>query len=141
MAKVDPLRTRGVAGAGAAQPRKAARGSASSGRTPPSAPVNVLPLIEQIDEQGEELAKDPTGTALERYKRSVRSLLDTAVAECMQLQSEAALGFTRRVFSTIARVDLALSELTDAVLKRQHDVLKIKGLVDQVKGLLIDLYR
>jgi len=98
-------------------------------------------MIERIDDAGNELARDPTGSALERYKRAVRELLDCAVAECMQLQSESSAGFTRRVFSTITRVDITLSELTDAVLGRQQDVLRLRSLLDQVKGLIVDLYR
>ena len=35
----------------------------------------------------------------------------------------------------------ALAELTDAVLSRQQDVLKIRTVVDQIKGLIVDLYR
>ena len=51
------------------------------------------------------------------------------------------MGLASRVFATVTRSDLLLADLTDAVLGRQRDVVKIRTLIDQIKGLLIDLYR
>ena len=141
VAKIDPLRSRSRTAALGARKRKVGGAASGGGQRGGSAPQDVRPLIDQIDSAGNELARDPTGSALERYKRAVRGLLDCAVAECMQLQSESSAGFTRRVFSTITRVDIALSDMTTAVLGRQQDLLKLRGLLDQVKGLIVDLYR
>jgi len=55
--------------------------------------------------------------------------------------SEATFGLSQKAFSTIARIDVSLADLTDAVLGRQHDLLKMKELIDQIKGLIVDLYR
>lgn len=107
-------------------------------RTKLSAAISTL--IEEVDTAGKDLASDPTGSYLERYKRAVRGLLDATVSETMQLSSERSLGLSRKVFSTITRVDLALAEMTDAVLGRQQDLGKVRSLVEQVKGLLVDLY-
>ncbi len=101
----------------------------------------VSSLVAEVDESGRELVADPTGRHLERYKRAVRGLLDAAVSETMQVSSERSMGLSRKVFSTITRVDLALAEMTDAVLGRQKDVGKVHTLVEQIKGLLVDLYR
>jgi uncharacterized protein YaaR (DUF327 family) len=101
----------------------------------------ISTLVEEVDESGHELASDPTGSHLERYKRAVRGLLDAAVNETMQVSSERSLGLSRKVFSTITRVDLALADMADAVLGRQQDLSKIRTLVEQIKGLLVDLYR
>jgi uncharacterized protein YaaR (DUF327 family) len=138
VAKVE--RTGGGMRAGSMRARRAGAAPGSPEQAG-GMPADVLPLIAQIDESGRELLKDPTGHALERYKRALRLLLDAAVADGMRVSSESTLGFSRRVFSTIARVDVALSDMADAVLGRQQDLLKLAALVDQVKGLIIDLYR
>jgi uncharacterized protein YaaR (DUF327 family) len=139
--KVDPTR-RGVR---AEALRTRAKGRSGKLEEPPERiggiPANVLPLVAQIDESGGELRRDPTGRALERYKGAVRRFMDAALADSMRLSSESSLGLTRRVFSTIARVDIALAELADAVLGRQLDVVRTGALVDQIKGLIVDLYR
>ena len=103
--------------------------------------ASMAKLVEEVEETGQELAGDPTGTHLERYRRSVRQLLDAAVHETMQVSSERSMGLSRKVFSTITRVDIALADLADAVLGRQQDLGKVRDLVHQIKGLLIDMYR
>ena len=142
MTKIDPL----LAGMGALpslrvekKDKRKATVTPEAARTQLTAAVSAL--VEEVDESGRELAGDPTGAHLERYKRAVRGLLDAAVSETMHVSSERSLGLSRKVFSTITRVDIALADMTDAVLGRQQDLGKIRTLVEQIKGLLVDLYR
>jgi uncharacterized protein YaaR (DUF327 family) len=142
MDKVDPL----LAGMGALPSLQAEKKEKRKpGLTPDDVraklTAGVASLITEVDKSGHELTVDPTGRHLERYKRAVRGLLDAAVTETMQVSSERSVGLSRKVFSTITRVDLALAEMTDAVLGRQQDMAKITSLVEQIKGLLVDLYR
>jgi len=104
-------------------------------------PTGLKQLVEEIDQQASQLIDDPTGMALERYKRAVSQFLDQAITSSIRVQSETSAGLTRNVFSIVARIDLALAELTDAVLAKQQDVLKIRAVVDQIKGLVVDRYR
>lgn len=99
------------------------------------------PLAREVEEHTEDLLKEPNGEKLERYKTSVRKFLDLATRELMQLNTESAFGFKQRLFSTITRVDMHLGALAESILGRGQDMGKIKNLVEQVKGLLIDLYR
>ena len=142
MEKIDPLLTGMGALPGLPVDKKGKRKprlSLEEAHAKLTAAVSVL--IAEVDQSGHELSVDPTGKHLERYKRAVRGLLDAAVSETMQLSSESSMGLNRKVFSTITRVDLALAEMADAVLGRQKDVGKIQTLVEQIKGLLVDLYR
>ena len=123
---------------------KAASGGAAAGQQESqggSIPAHILPLVEAIDKSGDELINDPTGSALEHYRHAVRKFLDAAVQDSMRVNSEASLGLSRKVFSTIARVDIALADLADSVLRNQQDRLKVKEIISQVKGLVVDLYR
>jgi uncharacterized protein YaaR (DUF327 family) len=140
VSRINPLGggPKGAAGAKKAGPgQKGADKTKSAGGVPP----NLGPLIKEIEESGDELMRDPTGRALERYRKSVQRLLDTAVAESVRVDSEASLGLSQKVFSTITKINVALSELTDAVLGRQQDLLKAKAVIDQIKGLIVDCYR
>ena len=123
--------------------RKKRRDDAGHGPARNSAgiPVNVLPLVDEIEINSEKLLNDPTGSHLDRYKDAVRRFLDAAVHDSMRVTSEATHGLTQKVFSTIARIDIALADLADVVLGRQQDVLKVRAIVDQVKGMIVDLYR
>lgn len=110
-------------------------------RTAEGIPVNVVPLVDEIDLCGSALLKDPTGSYLNRYTTAVRLFLDAAIHDSMRVNSEATHGLRQKVFSTIARIDMALADLTDAVLGRQQDVLKLRSILDLVKGMVVDLYR
>lgn len=142
MPKVDPIGTRIKGVTGTTHKRKVAT-EAVGGATAYQAgeiPDHILALITDIEESGQELKRDPTGNSLEQYRKAVTLFLDAALADSMKVSSEASLGLSRKVFSTIARVDIALADLTDAVLGRQKDLLKIEAIVNQVKGLVVDLY-
>jgi hypothetical protein len=104
-------------------------------------PAHILPLADEVAATGSELAGDPTGGALERYRRAVGRFLDAATQDSMRVSSETTPGLASRVFATVTRSDLLLADLADAVLGRQKDVVKVRALIDQIKGLLIDLYR
>jgi uncharacterized protein YaaR (DUF327 family) len=103
-------------------------------------PRDLNPLVAEIDAAGDELKRDPTGRGLERYRDAVQLFLNAAVADSMGVSSEASLGLANKVFSTVTRVNIALADLTDAVIGRQPDLLKTAELVEQVKGLIVDLY-
>ena len=146
MTKVDPLkgRTGALPGARRKRAQPAGEGEAAAGALQQEAggvPARLAPQVEEIAEAGAALQQDPTGAHLDRYKQAVRQFLDEVVRDSMQVSSEATVGFSRKVFSTIARIDVALADLADAVLGRQQDVLKAGAIVDQIKGLIIDLYR
>jgi uncharacterized protein YaaR (DUF327 family) len=141
VSRIDPLGkgVRGAAGARRAVARAQARAEAERGAG--GIPTSIAPLIAEVDQSGSELSRDPTGPTLERYRRAVQRLLDAAVDGSLRVTSEASRGLSQKVFSTITRINLALAELAEAVLGRQQDVLKARELIDQVKGLIVDLYR
>jgi uncharacterized protein YaaR (DUF327 family) len=147
VAKIDPLRLglgqlfspRPAGRRG--RPGQPATSDADSSPVEAGLPTHILPLADEINASGAELAGDPTGGALERYRRAVGRFLDAATTDSMQVTSESTLGLASRVFATVTRSNLLLGELADAVLGRQRDVVKVRTLIDQIKGLLIDLYR
>jgi uncharacterized protein YaaR (DUF327 family) len=157
MAPVDPLRLglglftgpgrssarrRGKPGQPAADGPGAPAGGSADGETAGARlPSHILPLADEVEQAGSELARDPAGPLLERYRRAVRRFLDATTHEALRVKTEKTLGLAQRVFATVTRTDLLLADLADAVLGRQRDLGRIRALVDQLKGILLDLYR
>lgn len=139
VARIDPLGRTGAV----RRVQAARRGENAARRGGPAAlgGPDASKLVEAIDSAGAELSRDPTGAVLERYRKALREFLDLALAEGMQLSTESSFGLRSRVFSTITKVDGKLAELADAVLGRQQDVLRVREIVEQIKGLVVDLYR
>lgn len=137
--RIDPLGRMGAARRVQSGRRGESAAKRSAGSHSP--PADAAKLVEAIDSAGAELSRNPSGTVLERYRKAVREFLDLALAEGIQLSTESSFGLRSRVFSTITKVDGRLSELADAVLGRQQDVLRVREIVEQIKGLIVDLYR
>ncbi|ABZ83323.1 conserved hypothetical protein [Heliomicrobium modesticaldum Ice1] len=99
-------------------------------------------MAEKIEDQGKILAESRTVEDLKKYKELVKQFMDEVIKKGLQLEERR--GFNRRgrakIYKLITKVDEKLLELTDHVLKKQANSLKILGLVGEIKGLLVDMY-
>ncbi|ERI08791.1 YaaR family protein [Aneurinibacillus aneurinilyticus] len=99
-------------------------------------------LIEQIDMQGERLAKSRTIKDLKEYKTLVKNFMEEAVKNGVALEERH--GFSRRgrskVYKIITEVDKKLTEVTDAVLQKEQKGINILDTIGEVRGLLINMY-
>jgi uncharacterized protein YaaR (DUF327 family) len=99
-------------------------------------------LIERIDMQGERLAKSRTIKDLKEYKALVKNFMEEAVKNGVALEERH--GFSRRgrskIYKIITEVDKKLTEVTDAVLKKEQKGINILDAVGEIRGLLINMY-
>ncbi len=45
-----------------------------------------------------------------------------------------------RLYTTIEKVDQVLQDLTQEVLKREQNTIDIAGKIDEIRGLLLDVF-
>lgn len=99
-------------------------------------------LIQQIDTQGERLARSRTVKDLKEYKSLVKNFMEEAVKNGVALEERH--GFSRRgrskVYKIITEVDKKLNEVTDAVLKKEQKGINILDTVGEIRGLLVNMY-
>jgi uncharacterized protein YaaR (DUF327 family) len=99
-------------------------------------------LIEKIDLQGERLARSRTIKDLKEYKALVKNFMEEAVKNGVALEERH--GFSRRgrskVYKIITEVDKKLTEVTDAVLKKEQKGINILDTIGEIRGLLINMY-
>jgi uncharacterized protein YaaR (DUF327 family) len=99
-------------------------------------------LIEKIDLQGERLARSRTIKDLKEYKALVKNFMEEAVKNGFALEERH--GFSRRgrskVYKIITEVDKKLTEVTDAVLKKEQKGINILDTIGEIRGLLINMY-
>ena len=151
--KVEP-RSRSREGgrrvAGKAAPPRAEAPQAAAPPEPASAggdsPAKHLPphlreALERLSARGVELVNNPGRSTLEDYRSAVRNFLELAMQDALRVRAESQGVFSRKVFATITRVDINLAELTDEVISAQCSVIRLAKIVDEIKGLLIDLYK
>ena len=98
-------------------------------------------LKKGIEEQAERLSKRVCVKEYEKYRRLIREFLDEIVSNGYNFEREdsyAARG-RHRFFATVRIIDEKLDELGKEVLKEQSDNIEIMGMIDDIRGLLVDL--
>ena len=112
---------------------------------PPAArtPMDLQQEAERVSAAGEELARTLHLKHLQTYQELVREFLTAVVTQAYRLRRD--VGRDRRgrsrVFQIVLQVDQALADLAQAVLAGEQARLQILARLDEIRGLLVDLYR
>lgn len=98
-------------------------------------------LLNKIDQQGQRLVSSQTVRDLQQYKKLIHQFVNETVSYGMGLKQ------TRNWFqhggqkmTIIKKVDDHLVELTDHLLGKEQDSMKLLQQIGELKGLLINLY-
>lgn len=106
----------------------------------PQIPPALKAKIDKIDEASIVLLREPTPTSLHQYKRLVKDFVESMINYALSLNTEVGYGIRKKVFATVTSVDRNMMDLTDAVMGYQVDLIRASKLVEECKGLLIDVF-
>jgi uncharacterized protein YaaR (DUF327 family) len=99
-------------------------------------------ILADLDASGERLAAAQSFEELERYKGLVQEFLKKVTQGLGKLHfSDGGQERQAKVHVILQRVDQELGRLAEEVLKRQAGQLRILERLDQIRGLLLDLYK
>ena len=103
---------------------------------------HIQKMTEKIFEQGERVAKKADITELQKYREMITELLNETVSNSYEFDKSANLDRRgrHRVFATINHVNEKLDELTKEILEGQKDNLILLDKVDDIRGMLVDLF-
>lgn len=102
----------------------------------------IKKLKSKIFEQGEVIKKKADISELQKYRKMISELLNETVSnsfQCVKSDSYSARS-GHKIFIVIRKVNDKLDELTKEILVNQTDNLKLLGMVDDIRGLLVDLF-
>jgi len=99
-------------------------------------------LMEEIRQQEEKLIKHLTLAEVIRYRKLVSKFLSVVVSNMYQFVKHDHFNSQGRheVYAVVNKVNQKLEELVKRVLYSDRDKLKILSLIDDIRGLLIDLF-
>ncbi len=102
----------------------------------------LLQLARDVEAQGKRLADRVDIPELKAYKRMVSTFLEEAVAGFGKFSKESFLDRRgrHRVYATVKTVNEKMEELTREVLKAEKDNLAIAGRIEDIRGLVLDLF-
>ncbi len=99
-------------------------------------------ILRQIDALSEELKKAPTPSGVKKYRRLVASFIREAMDQTYELNEETHWDRSgnRKSYITVRNINKALEELTDEVMKREKKQIDLVAKLDEIRGMLLDLY-
>ena len=98
-------------------------------------------MMEEITMQGKKLGKKMDVRDMKHYRRLIKDFMNEVVNRSHKFSRENFLDRRgrHRVYGMIKRVDAALDELAEELIKEEKDAIAILDKVDEIRGLLLDI--
>ena len=102
----------------------------------------IVSLVDEITAQGEKVSKKADLAELQKYRELIIKLLKENASNAFSFEKSDKFDSRGRhkVFAMIRTVNKKLDELTSEVLKDQGENIKIVHLMDDIRGILVDLF-
>lgn len=99
-------------------------------------------LMQNIQTQGNTLARFRTIREVVKFKRLVKRFLEEAVKQGLDVERthHFQMGGAPRELTLVKAIDEKLVELTEVVLSEEEQTIDLLGLIGEIKGLLVNLY-
>ncbi|HBG16917.1 MAG TPA: hypothetical protein DDW93_09075 [Firmicutes bacterium] len=99
-------------------------------------------LLQQVDETAKKLLTQPNMGNLRLYREAVRAFLKNALSGSYRLKGESRWDRrgNRRVFCIVEKINKSLEDLTTLVLQKNEEAIGVMAKIDEIRGLLVDLY-
>ncbi|ATD54763.1 YaaR family protein [Clostridium chauvoei] len=97
-------------------------------------------MIEDIKKRGNRLVITKTYGDVVAYKKMIKEYLESILNFMYDTKRDVSFWQTQ-YFITVDTIDLKLEELTQALLSDERENLNIASSIDEIQGLIVDIYR
>lgn len=97
-------------------------------------------MMEDIKKKGNRLVITKTYADVRIYKKMIKEYLESVLQYMYQTNKDISFWQTQ-YFITIETVDKKLEELTTVLLGEEKENLNIAATIDEIQGLIVDIYR
>lgn len=97
-------------------------------------------MIEEIHKKGNRLVVTKTYGDVVAYKKMIKEYLESILKFMYNTKKDISFWQTQ-YFITVDTIDDKLEELTTSLLKCETDNLNIASAIDEIQGLIVDIYR
>ncbi|PWJ90072.1 hypothetical protein C7380_11360 [Oceanotoga teriensis] len=99
-------------------------------------------LVDEILNQGNRFVKSPTQINLNQYKRSIKEYLKKIEKKLYKVKEDINIDNGNPRLHIIAEVvDQKIQDITKALINKEKNTLNFASKVEEINGLLLDLYR
>ena len=98
--------------------------------------------LRSIDEQAQRLLEKPVAEEVVRYKELVRAFMKSVLSAAYGVRERLSSDYRlkQKVYITVEEIDKKLAQLTREFLQGQVAALDLVARLDEIRGLLLDLY-
>jgi len=97
-------------------------------------------MMEDIKKKGNRLSITKCFADVRAYKNLIREYLDSVLKHMYEVKKDISFWQTQ-YFVTVETIDAKLTELTEMLLKDEHENINIASMIDQIAGLVVDIYK
>ncbi len=97
-------------------------------------------MIEDIHKKGNRLVITKTYGDVIAYKKMIKEYLESILKYMYDTKKDISFWQTQ-YFITVDTIDKKLEELTEVLLKGEMENLNIAASIDEIQGLIVDIYR
>ena len=97
-------------------------------------------LVDDIKKRGNKLILTKTYVDVVMYKKMIKEYLESVLKYMYETKKDISFWQTQ-YFVTVDTVDVKLEELTQAVLGDQKENINIAATIDEIQGMIVDMYR
>ena len=98
-------------------------------------------LVQEITQQGERFYKNPTLQDLKLYKSMIRKFLKYVTDRMFAVEQHTGGKWKQKIYTISKVIDTKLEALTKLVVSQQANNINLLSALDEIRGLLIDLYK
>jgi len=99
-------------------------------------------LIVEVDEKGKKLLTGKSRKEFEAYKASVKKFMQKALGGSTRMEEKHGRRKDGKfvIYLTLQKVDEALENLAQLMIAGQQDSMRLVASLDEIRGLLMDIY-
>jgi uncharacterized protein YaaR (DUF327 family) len=97
-------------------------------------------MVDDIKSRGNRLVITKTYADVNMYKKMIKEYLESVLQYMYDTQKDISFWQTQ-YFITVDTVDEKLEELTAQLLANENENLNIAATIDEIQGLIVDIYR
>jgi uncharacterized protein YaaR (DUF327 family) len=97
-------------------------------------------LLDDIKKKGNRLAITKCYSDVRAYKNMIKEYLNSILTHMYSVKKDISFWQTQ-YFITVDTIDLKLEELTNMLLQEEKENLDIASTIDEISGLIVDIYR
>jgi uncharacterized protein len=97
-------------------------------------------MQEDIKKKGNRLSATKCYSDVQAYKKLIKEYLKSVLTHMYEVNKDISFWQTQ-YFMTVEIIDEKLKELTDLLLSEEKDNLNIASTIDEISGLVVDIYK